>query len=100
MAPAPSHRRPQNTEYDEDISAEDPHIRMFWSVLASFSEQEKSAFLRFVWARPLPPKGGLSSEVLGQGCAGSRRASHSRAAPACAHTCFFSINLPGTLRST
>ena len=46
-------------EYDDDLSPEDPHIVAFWHVWESeFSEEEKSAFLRFVWARPtLPPKG-------------------------------------------
>ena len=47
-----------NTEYDDDLSADDDHILLFWEVLHGFTEYEKSAFLRFVWARPtLPPKG-------------------------------------------
>ena len=50
-------KRHLRTKYD--LSPEDPHIVAFWHVLESeFSEEEKSAFLRFVWARPtLPPKG-------------------------------------------
>ncbi|CAE7431374.1 HERC1 [Symbiodinium microadriaticum] len=46
-----------NTEYDDDVSPSDSHIVAFWEVLSEFSEEEKAAFLRFVWARPtLPPK--------------------------------------------
>ena len=90
-------RLQQNTEYDEDLSAEDPHIRIFWGVLASFSEQEKSAFLRFVWARPsLPPKGvAFPQKFKVQGCAGSEegKSQPEQHLPR-AHTCFFSINLP------
>jgi hypothetical protein len=40
-----------NTEYDDDLSPEDAHICIFWEVLQAFTEVEKSAFLRFIWAR-------------------------------------------------
>ena len=87
----------QNTEYDEDISPEDAHIKMFWTVLSEFSEQEKSAFLRFVWARPsLPPKGApFPQKFKVQGCAGAEegKSQPEQHLPR-AHTCFFSINLP------
>jgi hypothetical protein len=53
-------RLKKNTEYDDDISPSDPHIVNFWEILESFSEKDKSSFLRFVWARPT-----LQSPVLG-----------------------------------
>ena len=87
----------QNTEYDEDLSADDPHVKMFWQVLSEFSEVEKAAFLRFVWARPsLPPKGvAFPQKFKVQGCVGSEegKANPEHMLPR-AHTCFFSINLP------
>jgi hypothetical protein len=100
-----------NTEYDDDVSPEDPHIIAFWEVLRSFSEEEKAAFLRFAWARPtLPPKGvdfpqkfKMQSSVMGEEAASSSAAAAALAAAAAtkqdqylpkAHTCFFSINLP------
>ena len=87
----------RNTEYDEDISSDDPHIKLFWEVLRSFSEEEKSTFLRFVWARPsLPPKGvPFPQKFKIQGCASSEDSkSKPEASLPRAHTCFFSINLP------
>eukprot|EP01033_Poteriospumella_lacustris_P007957 gene7959-5725_t len=48
----------ENTEYDDDVPPDDAHIQFFWDVLQEFDESEKSAFLKFVWARPsLPPPG-------------------------------------------
>lgn len=45
-----------NAEYDEGLTAEDEHIRVFWRVLRSLSPKEKALFLRFVWGRSsLPP---------------------------------------------
>ena len=86
-----------NTEYDEDISPQDTHIQTFWHVLRSFSEEEKSAFLRFVWARAsLPPKGvPFPQKFKIQGCAsGEESKSKPEQHLPRAHTCFFSINLP------
>ena len=88
----------ENTEYDDDVSPEDQHIQHFWQVLQDFSEAEKIAFLKFVWARPsLPPKGveftqkmrilsASADETVGN-------TNHDMFLPK-AHTCFFSINLP------
>jgi hypothetical protein len=89
-------RLKDNTEYDDDISAEDDHIVLFWEVLGSFSEAEKSAFLRFVWARPtLPPKGVEFSQKMRVLSAVGEDAhlKPDQYLPK-AHTCFFSINLP------
>jgi hypothetical protein len=87
----------ENTEYDDDVSQDDPHIVYFWEVLHEFSEIEKSAFLRFVWARPsLPPKGVDFTQKMRILSAAADEASSPNfdlILPK-AHTCFFSINLP------
>ena len=87
----------ENTEYDDDLSPEDQHVQFFWDVLATeFSEMEKSAFLRFVWARPtLPPVGVEFSQKLRILSAVGEDATlkPDQYLPK-AHTCFFSINLP------
>lgn len=89
-------RLKSNTEYDDDLTAEDSHILMFWEILSEMSEEMKSAFLRFVWARPtLPPKGVDFNQkmrilsVVGE----DANLKPDQYLPK-AHTCFFSINLP------
>ena len=87
----------ENTEYDDDVSQDDPHIVYFWEVLNEFTEQEKSAFLRFVWARPsLPPKGvdfTQKMRILSATTDETSNSTFDNILPK-AHTCFFSINLP------
>lgn len=85
-----------NTEYDDDINPDDPHVVLFWDVLSEFTEEEKSGYLRFVWARPtLPPPGMDFSQKMRILSAVN---SDSKLKPddylPKAHTCFFSINLP------
>jgi hypothetical protein len=42
-------RLKEYTEYDDDLSPDDDHIVYFWEILSNdFSEEEKSAFLRFI----------------------------------------------------
>lgn len=86
----------ENTEYDDDVSCDDPHIVAFWEVLESFSEEEKISFLRFVWARPtLPPKGvAFPQKMKIQSAVGDDAAVKPDQYLPRAHTCFFSINLP------
>jgi alpha-tubulin suppressor-like RCC1 family protein len=86
-----------NTEYDDDVSAEDEHIIMFWEILADeFTEEEKSAFLRFVWARStLPPKGiEFPQKFKIQSAVGDDASLKPDMYLPKAHTCFFSVNLP------
>ena len=85
-----------NTEYDDDVSVEDEHIVLFWEVLGEFSEEEKIAFLRFVWARPtLPPKGvAFPQKMKIQNAVGDDAQLRPDQFLPRAHTCFFSINLP------
>lgn len=89
-------RLKENTEYDDDVSPDDPHILMFWEVLAAFSESEKSAFLRFVWARPtLPPSNvAFPQKFKMQSAVGDDAVTKPDTFLPKAHTCFFSINLP------
>jgi hypothetical protein len=84
-----------NTEYDDDVSADDPHVLLFWEVLADFSAEERSSFLRFVWARPtLPPKGVAFPQKMRVQSVGEDGPLPTDAYLPKAHTCFFSINLP------
>ena len=86
----------ENTEYDDDVSADDVHIKLFWSALESFSESEKSAFLKFVWARPtLPPVSvPFPQKMKIQSAVGDDAAGKPDVYLPKAHTCFFSLNLP------
>ncbi len=86
----------ENTEYDDDLSAEDPHIMLFWEVLATFTEAQKSSFLRFVWARPtLPPKGvEFTQKMRVLSAVGEEAHQYPNNYLPKAHTCFFSLNLP------
>jgi HECT-domain (ubiquitin-transferase) len=85
-----------NTEYDEDVTAEDTHITYFWEILQEFSEEEKIHFLKFVWARPtLPPKGvEFLQKMKIQSAVGDEVQDKPDQYLPKAHTCFFSINLP------
>lgn len=89
-------RLKENTEYDEDITPDDPFIVIFWDVLESFTEEEKSAFLRFVWARPtLPPKEvEFTQKFKIQSGVGDDCGDNPDQYLPKAHTCFFSLNLP------
>lgn len=83
------------TEYSS-CSASDDHIVWFWQVLRSFSHEERSAFLRFVWGRSRLPAHEKEFPQL------FKLQSFSKAQPGCsvdgylpiAHTCFFSVEMP------
>ena len=85
-----------NTEYDEDVTAQDQHVLYFWEILHEFSEEEKIRFLKFVWARPtLPPKGvEFLQKMKIQSAIGDEAQGKPDQYLPKAHTCFFSINLP------
>jgi ubiquitin-protein ligase E3 C len=50
-----------NTQYVGGYSSFDPYIMQFWSVVESFSEDERSQLLRFVTSVPRPPSLGFGS---------------------------------------
>lgn len=102
----------QNTEYDEDVSAQDEFVQRFWRVLASMDEDDKRCFLRFVWARSRLPAGTAqfhqkfkiqslaSTSANGGGTNGETSGSASATGgwmdsqlPK-SHTCFFALQLP------
>ena len=89
-------RLKENTEYDDDVTMEDEHIIYFWEALEEFTEEEKSLFLRFVWARPtLPPAGvDFPQKFKIQTAVGDEAQLKPDLYLPKAHTCFFSINLP------
>ena len=85
-----------NTEYDDDVSADDQHILWMWEILKEWDHEKRRAFLRFVWARShLPPTAKEFKQkfkvqtLVGDG----PRNNPDKYLPK-AHTCFFSINLP------
>jgi hypothetical protein len=86
----------QNTEYDDDVSPTDPHVISFWRVLRSFSVDDKSAFLRFVWARSRLPAttAEFNQKFKLQAPAGTGPKMTPDVYLPKAHTCFFSLNLP------
>jgi len=84
------------TEYDDDVSPSDPHIQTFWKVLHGFSTKERSAFLRFVWARsrlPATPEDFKQKFKLQAPAGDGPKQNGDNYLPK-AHTCFFSLNLP------
>jgi len=79
------------TDYSR-CSINDKHIRNFWTVLESFSGEERSLFLRFTWGRSRLP---ISVDHFHQRFKIQNFSKH----PAdsylpVAHTCFFSLELP------
>jgi hypothetical protein len=84
----------QCTEY-EDIAPDSPLVHNFWSVLESMTAEQRTLFLRFVWARSRMP---ASTQDLpmnfklqsGQGAARDKPDSYLPHA----QTCFFSLSLP------
>ncbi|KAF1320211.1 Hect e3 ubiquitin ligase, partial [Globisporangium splendens] len=83
------------TEYSS-CSAHDEHIVWFWQVLRSFSHEERSAFLRFVWGRSRLPANEKEFPQF------FKLQSFSKAQPGrsmdaylpISHTCFFSVEMP------
>lgn len=101
----------QNTEYDEDLSPGDEFVQRFWRVLESLEEEDKRAFLRFVWARSRLPVGAAQfhQKFKLQSLSPSSNRSGSEPLPTAnangnstwmdsqlpkSHTCFFALQLP------
>ena len=82
------------TIYGDGCSETDVHIRYFWHALRSFSDSQKSLFLRFVWGRSrLPPTAAeFTQDFKISGLA--KAAANPDAYLPIAHTCFFSIDIP------
>jgi len=81
----------------KQYSASHPYIRWFWSVLEEFSEEERSKFLQFAWARPRLPSD-AADYMRGAGkayrmlvCVVDGR---SDAPLPTSETCFFNVKIP------
>ncbi|CAM9123344.1 unnamed protein product [Choristocarpus tenellus] len=76
----------KHTEY-RGFRADDPTIVLMWKVLASFTPEEQSGFVRFAWGRSrLPPEAHWQTNMKISNCG--------KAALPVSHTCFFSVELP------
>jgi len=85
-----------NTEYDDDMLPDSATVRRLWRVLETFNFDERSAFLRFVWARARLPStsADFTQKFKVQAAVGEGpTAAPDKWLPK-AHTCFFSLNLP------
>lgn len=75
-------------------SPSDAHVIFFWSVLSSFSQEERSLYLRFVWGRSrLPLIQNFNDEHVINLFKPPQGRDHDECLP-CSHTCFFTIDLP------
>lgn len=76
------------TVYEGGVSATEQHIQIFWQVLESFNDEEKSLYLKFVWGRArLPASTDQKHKIV----------SMTYNANAClpvSHTCFFTLDMP------
>jgi hypothetical protein len=84
----------QCTEY-EDILPDSKTVIMFWELLEEFSDEERTLFLRFVWARSRLPTSSQESTMNFklQGSQGPAKKFPDKYLPH-AQTCFFSFSLP------
>jgi len=83
-----------NTEY-EGVSSEEPHIYYFWEVLHELTQEQRSQFLQFCWARKRLPtsKSAWTSPFKIQNPS-HQSESDADASLLHAATCFFTIQLP------
>lgn len=78
------------TEYS-GCSATDPHIQLFWAAMNDFSNEERSALIRFTWGRSRLPltAAGFSQRFKLQQMGKEPADAHLPEA----HTCFFSVRV-------
>ncbi|KAG6961946.1 hypothetical protein JG687_00007428 [Phytophthora cactorum] len=76
------------------VCATDPHIAYFWDVLAEFTDEQKSSFLRFVWGRSRLPTHAADFTQDFKISGLPKAAGRADMYLPIAHTCFFSIDLP------
>lgn len=89
------------TEYS-GCNSTDAHVDWFWRVLRDFSQEERSAFLRFVWGRArlpahekeFPQLFKLQSFSVPSSSASSQRRRGIDDYLPVSHTCFFALELP------
>ena len=80
------------TEYGNNCSKDDAHVKLFWQVMREFNQDERSMFLRFTWGRSRLP---LNEAAFTQRF---KILAFDRSPPdqyyPVAHTCFFQLELP------
>lgn len=89
------------TEYS-GCNSTDTHVEWFWNVLRGFTQEERSAFLRFVWGRARLPASDkefpqlfkLQSFSMPSSSSSTRRRRGIDDFLPVSHTCFFSLELP------
>lgn len=77
------------TQYEDGFDAGDPCVRMFWTVVHAFNEEDKKSFLQFISGSDRSPIDGLSH----LGFVVSRNGYDDARLPS-AHTCFNHLLLP------
>lgn len=65
-------------------------MQLFWKVLSSFSDKQRTDFVRFAWGRSRLPRGRWPQPFK---LAKKGGRDSTRSLPV-AHTCFFSVELP------
>ncbi|CAF1283378.1 unnamed protein product [Adineta steineri] len=85
----------RNTDYSNEFREDSPHIQRFWTVLKDmFNEEQRKAFLIFVWGRstlPMRDEDFTSRFHINPYCGSSNEID--RVLPQ-SHTCSFAIDLP------
>ena len=87
----------QVAEYEEPgVDENTPHIRYLWEVLHEMQPDERTAFLRFVWARSRMPQSACNfpTSFKIQGAQNQEAKSSPDDYLPRAQTCFFSLSLP------
>jgi hypothetical protein len=88
----------QCTEYEDNLTPETPVVKYLWEVLEEMSSEERSLFLRFVWARSRMPASLSELSMNFKIQSSSRGTDDAGCSPdsylPTAQTCFFSLALP------
>ncbi|TMW66734.1 hypothetical protein Poli38472_014046 [Pythium oligandrum] len=79
----------QHTRYD-GYNENDDTIKIFWEAMASFTDEQRSDFVRFAWGRSRLPRGKWPQPFK----LTKKGGRDSTLSLPVAHTCFFSVELP------
>jgi hypothetical protein len=75
----------------EGVKPDDKHVQYLWETLREITDEERTSFLRFVWARSRMPHSAqdlpMNFRIQGDHGKGDQHLPH-------AQTCFFSLSLP------
>ena len=83
----------RHTRYGVSVDPADAHIAYLWQVLESFTPEQRSKFLTFIWSRARLPQ---SEEEWGEQCMKIHTLETERPDGhfPVSHTCFFSMEWP------